>query len=288
MGTRLNEERQPLFILFLPRKRAGSNWLEWIIDKNNPLTARVIVNRLWQQLFGIGIVATSEEFGSQGELPTHPELLDYLACEFVDSGWDVKAILKHMVMSATYRQSSTAKCQERWNIDANNRWLSRGPRFRLTAEMVRDQALSASGLISDKMYGPPVQPPQPKIGLKIAFRSETTDWKDSVGEDRYRRAIYTRWRRSAPYPSMTTFDISNREVCELRRLRTNTPLQALVTLNDPVYVEAAQALARRVYDESKTPRRNRCRCFSRRFDSTGKAERDPAALATVSRNCRTF
>ena len=224
----------------------------WIVSKDNPLTARVIVNRFWQQLFGIGIVATSEEFGSQGEFPTHPDLLDYLSCQFMDSDWDVKTLLKQMVMSATYRQSSAAT-RKKMEVDPNNRWLSRGPRFRLSAEMVRDQALACSGLLSSRMYGEPVQPPQPKSGLKFAFRGEGADWESSVGEDRYRRAIYTRWRRSSPYPSMTTFDISNREVCELRRLRTNTPLQALVTLNDPVYVEAAQALARLTYRETDSP-----------------------------------
>ena len=223
----------------------------WIVSEENPLTARVIANRFWQQLFGIGIVATSEEFGAQGELPTHPELLDYLACQFMESGWDVKALLKLMVTSATYRQSSSAS-EDQMKQDPNNRLLSRGPRFRLTAEMIRDQALACSGLLSPKMYGAPTQPPQPKSGLKFSFGGGTADWKDSVGEDRYRRAIYTRWRRTSPYPSMTTFDVANREVCELRRLRTNTPLQALVTLNDPVYVEAAQSLARQVYSKEQT------------------------------------
>ena len=227
------------------------NLAKWLVDKRNPLTARVAVNRLWQQLFGIGIVPTNEEFGAQGEMPSHPKLLDYLACEYTDSGWDQKHLLKKIVMSATYRQSSKGTT-EKLTKDPNNRWLSRGPRFRLSAEMIRDQALLASGLLSDKMYGPPVQPPQPKTGLKFAFSGETADWIDSTGDDRYRRAIYTKWRRSSPYPSMATFDISNREVCELRRLRTNTPLQALVTLNDPVFIEAAQALARRIYQPNST------------------------------------
>jgi hypothetical protein len=240
------ERGTPAALHPLPSKdRSRLTLAKWIVSKKNPLTARVMANRFWQQLFGIGIVATSEDFGAQGEYPTHPQLLDHLALEFMESNWDVKALLKQIVMSATYRQSSTAT-KEKLEQDPNNRWLSRGPRFRLTAEMVRDQALACSGLLSLKMFGPPVQPPQPKSGLKFAFRGDGADWKDSVGEDRYRRAIYTRWRRSSPYPSMTTFDVSNREVCDLRRLRTNTPLQALVTLNDPVYVEAAQALARNV------------------------------------------
>jgi hypothetical protein len=214
----------------------------WLVSRDNPLTARVTVNRYWEHLFGRGLVATSEDFGSQGELPTHPELLDWLALRLMDSGWDTKALLKLIVMSATYRQSSVVTPASA-AADPDNRWLARGPRVRLSAEMVRDQALQAAGLLSRKMYGPPVKPPQPSLGLSAAFGS-STDWQASTGEDRYRRAIYTTWRRSNPYPSMATFDAPNREVCTVRRNRTNTPLQALVTLNDPVYVEAAQALGR--------------------------------------------
>jgi hypothetical protein len=216
----------------------------WLVDSDNPLTARVIVNRFWEQIFGIGIVRTSEDFGSQGDLPTHPELLDWLATEFVARDWDVKALLKLMVTSAVYRQSSrvTPDLLER---DPDNILLSRGPRYRLTAEEVRDQALFVSGLLSGKMFGPPVRPPQPSLGLTAAFGG-SLDWKTSEGEDRYRRALYVEWRRTNPYPSMATFDAPNREVCALRRPRSNTPLQALVTLNDPVYVEAARALGSRM------------------------------------------
>ena len=221
----------------------------WLVDSNNPLTARVVVNRYWEQLFGIGLVETSEEFGAQGELPSHPRLLDWLAADLVEHNWDTRRLLKQIVMSKTYRQSSNADSIS-LELDPNNRLIARGPRVRLTAEMIRDQALAISGLLSKKMYGPPVQPPQPKVGLKPAFSGQTTDWTDSVGENRYRRGIYTEWRRSAPYPSMSTFDVNSREVCELRRSSTNTPLQALVTLNDPVYVEAAQALARRITSET--------------------------------------
>lgn len=214
----------------------------WLMDPRNPMTARVTANRFWEAIFGIGLVRTSEEFGSQGEPPSHPELLDWLALELVDSGWDVKAFLKMLVTSAAYRQSSkvTPALLER---DPDNRLLARGPRFRLSAEMVRDQALFVSGLLSEKMYGPPVKPRQPNIGLNAAFGGGI-DWKTSSGEDQYRRGLYTTWRRSNPYPSMAAFDAPNREVCTVRRDRTNTPLQALVTLNDPVYMEAAQALAR--------------------------------------------
>jgi len=219
----------------------------WLIDADNPLTARVLANRYWETVFGRGIVVTSEEFGSQGELPTHPELLDWLAAELVENDWDVRHLLKTLVMSSTYQQSALAD-PDRIAADPDNRWLSRAPRVRLSAEMVRDQALFVSGLLSRKMFGAPVKPPQPNLGLKAAFGG-STDWKTSAGEDRYRRGIYTTWRRSNPYPSMATFDAPNREVCTVRRNSTNTPLQSLVTLNDPVYVEAAQALARLVMEE---------------------------------------
>jgi hypothetical protein len=215
-----------------------------LVDENNPLTARVTVNRFWEQIFGVGIVRTSEDFGSQGELPTHPELLDWLATEFAGSGWDIKALLKLLVTSATYCQSSRVT-PELLEKDPDNLLLARGPRFRMPAEEVRDQALFVSGLLSHKMYGRPVRPPQPSLGLTAAFGG-SLDWKTSEGEDRYRRGLYIEWRRTNPYASLATFDAPNREVCALRRPRSNTPLQALVTLNDPVYVEAAQALGRRM------------------------------------------
>jgi hypothetical protein len=216
----------------------------WLVEDSNPLTARVIVNRFWEQIFGLGIVRTSEDFGSQGDRPSNPELLDWLAAEFMAEKWDVKAFLRMLVTSATYRQSSrvTPELLER---DPDNLLLARGPRFRMAAEVVRDQALAVSGLLSHKMYGPPVRPPRPSLGLSAAFGG-SLDWKNSEGEDRYRRALYIEWRRTSPYPSMATFDAPNREVCTLRRPRSNTPLQALVTLNDPVYIEAAQGVARQM------------------------------------------
>jgi hypothetical protein len=220
----------------------------WLVSRDNPLTARVVVNRYWEQLFGRGLVATSEEFGTQGELPTHPQLLDWLALELMDNSWDLKDLLKTMVMSATYRQSSSAT-EEAIAMDPDNHLLARGPRFRLSAEMIRDQALAVSGLLSAKMYGPSVRPPRPNLGLKAAFGG-STDWATSPGEDKYRRGLYTTWRRSIPYPSMAAFDAPSRNVCTIRRVRTNTPLQALVTLNDPVYVEAAQYFARRIFKYS--------------------------------------
>jgi cytochrome c553 len=216
----------------------------WLVSPDNPLTARVAVNRLWEEVFGVGLVLTSEDFGIQGEPPSHPELLDWLATEYVRLGWDTKKMLKLLVTSAAYRQSSRVT-PELAKRDPDNRLLARGPRVRLSGEAIRDQAMFASGLLSPKLYGPPVQPPRPNFGLSAAFGS-STDWQPSAGEDRYRRGLYTRWRRNAPYPSLTTFDAPERTVCNIRRLRTNTPLQALVTLNDPVYVEAAQGLARRI------------------------------------------
>lgn len=219
----------------------------WLVDEENPLTARVAVNRYWAQLFGTGLVETEEDFGSQGELPSHPELLDWLAVEYRRLRWDTKALLKEIVLSATYRQSARVT-PEALAKDPRNRLLSRGPRFRLEAEMVRDQALALSGLLSRKMHGPSVYPPQPPGLWQAAFNGQRT-WATSTGEDRYRRGLYTFWRRTVPYPSMATFDAPSRELCSVRRIRTNTPLQAFVTLNDPVYVEAAQAFARRIVRE---------------------------------------
>ena len=227
----------------------------WLVDANHPLTARVAVNRLWEELFGLGIVETSEDFGIQGDPPFHPELLDWLATEYIRLGWDTKKLLKLLVMSAAYRQGSQVS-EEMAKRDPFNRLLARGPRLRLSAESVRDQALFAGGLLSPKMYGPPVQPPRPSFGLSAAFGG-STDWQTSAGEDRHRRAVYTKVRRNSPYPAMTTFDAPERTYCNIRRIRTNTPLQALVTLNDPVYVEASQALARRIVAEGGTTSQSR-------------------------------
>ena len=214
----------------------------WLVSGTHPLTARVAANRCWEEVFGVGIVRTAEDFGSQGELPSHPELLDWLATELVRLDWDQKAFLRLLVTSATYRQSAAADAAL-IAADPENRLLARGPRLRLPAEAIRDGALAAAGLLSHTMYGEPVRPPQPSLGLSAAFGG-STDWKTSTGASRYRRGLYTQWRRSNPYPSMMAFDAPNRDVCALRRTRTNTPLQALVTLNDPVYIEAAQALGR--------------------------------------------
>ncbi len=219
----------------------------WLVDPRNPLTARVTVNRFWEKLFGTGIVASSEDFGSQGERPSHPELLDYLARRFIDGGWNVKALLREIVTSATYRQQAITTAQHQ-ALDPDNRLLARGPRFRMEAEMIRDTVLAASGLLSRKQGGPSVFPPQP-AGLwdELAINYENFErWRTSHGSDRYRRGVYTYWRRSMAYPSFTQFDAPARESCTVRRTRTNTPLQALVLLNDPAYLEAADALANRM------------------------------------------
>lgn len=225
---------------------------EWMVNRDNPLTARVIVNRFWEQLFGRGIVETLEDFGSQGIEPTHQELLDWLAVSFMeDDQWHVKSLLKRIVLSATYRQSS-ATSPEKTEKDPYNLYLSRGPRVRLSAEQVRDQALAGSGLLSNKMYGPSVMPHQPDKIWQSPYSGEK--WVLSEGENKYRRGIYTYWKRTAPYPSMTTFDAPSREFCQSRRILTNTPLQALVTLNDPVYLEAAQHLAFRMKQKGNDPK----------------------------------
>ena len=239
-----------------PPKDAPNNRLGvalWLVSPDNPLTARVHANRLWAQLFGTGLVETQEDFGIMGQPPSHPQLLDWLATEFQHTlKWDQKGFLKLLVTSAAYRQSSVLRPEVK-EKDPLDRLIARYPRRRVEAEIVRDQALSLAGLLSKKMYGPSVFPPQPEGLWQVAFNGERT-WTTSTGEDRYRRGIYVFWRRTVPYPSMAAFDAPSREVCTVRRVHSNTPLQAFVTLNDPVYVEAAQALARRILKEGgKTP-----------------------------------
>lgn len=233
-----------------PLAGSARNRLElarWLVSRDNPLVARVTVNRLWAELFGHGIVSTLEDFGIQGAPPTHPELLDWLAVEFMDNGWSRKQILKKMVMSATYRQSSYLT-PERWTQDDRNRLYARGPRQRMDAEMIRDTALSVAGLLSRKQGGPPIRPFQPK-GTWTKVGGEKYDYQVSPGQEAYRRGIYVVWKRGAPYPSFMNFDATARLTCTVSRSRTNTPLQALTLLNDPVYVEAAMALARRILIE---------------------------------------
>jgi hypothetical protein len=225
-----------------PKNRLGL--AQWLVAKDNPLTARVTVNRFWQEIFGTGIVASAQDFGIVGEPPSHPALLDWLAVEFRESGWDVKRLIRLLVTSETYKQSAAAT-KGQIERDPDNRLLSRGPRFRMDAEMVRDYALAASGLLSRKIGGPSVKPYQPDgVWEAVAMPGSTTSKYDrDTGEAVYRRGLYTFWKRTAPPPSLEIFNAPSREVCTIRRERTNTPLQALVTLNDPQYVEAARNLA---------------------------------------------
>jgi hypothetical protein len=223
----------------------------WLVADNHPLTARVAVNRLWLQIFGTGIVKTAEDFGAQGEPPSHPELLDWLAVQFREDGWNVKRFMKRLVMSAAYRQSSRVS-PESLAKDPANRLLSHGPRFRLDAETLRDQAFFAAGILIEQVGGPSVKPPQP-AGLweAVAYTDSNTAHfqADSGPEKIHRRSLYTFWKRTAPPPQMTTFDAPSREACQVRRERTNTPLQALLMLNEPQFIEAARALAERTLRE---------------------------------------
>lgn len=228
----------------LPKNRLGL--AQWLVADDNPLTARVTVNRIWQNLFGTGLVTTAEDFGIMGENPSHPELLDWLAVDFRENGWDVKALIKQIVTSATYRQDARIEAAE-YAVDPENRFLARGPRYRLDAEVLRDQALFVSGALQERQGGAPVKPYQP-VGIwnAVAYSgSNTRFYEEAEGEGLYRRSLYTFWKRTAPPPNMTTFDAPSRENCSVRRDRTNTPLQALILMNDPQFVEAARLLAQR-------------------------------------------
>jgi len=232
-----------------PQNRLGL--ARWLTEPNQPLVGRVVVNRFWEQLFGVGIVKTLADFGSQGEWPSHPELLDWLAREFIDGGWNVKALFKTIVLSATYRQDSKVSAALAAR-DPENRLLARGPRSRLPAEILRDQALAISGLLKNRLGGPSVYPYQPaKLydGLVVAANYPGTKWEQSTGDDLYRRSLYTFWKRTVPYPAMLTFDAPDREFCTVQRARTNTPLQALVLMNDPTFLEAARKLGERMLCE---------------------------------------
>ncbi len=230
----------------LPTNRLGL--AKWLIHEDNPLTARVAVNRYWQMLFGRGLVNTSNDFGNQGELPSHPELLDWLAIQFRESGWDVKALVRLLVTSATYQQSSVTS-PELLEKDKANVWLARGPSYRMPAEMIRDNALAASGLLNDSIGGPSVKPYQPPGLWKELATRNVTEYIQDTGLDLYRRGLYTIWKRSSPPPSMISFDAADKYLCTVQRQKTNTPLQALVLLNDPQYVEAARMLAERMVNE---------------------------------------
>ncbi|MES1214505.1 MAG: PSD1 and planctomycete cytochrome C domain-containing protein, partial [Bacteroidota bacterium] len=231
-----------------PRNRLGL--AEWTVNKNNPLTARVFVNQLWQEFFGRGIVKSTGDFGMQGDLPTHPELLDWLAVDFMEHGWDIKRLVKQFVMSAAYRQSAKVT-EEKLKIDPENIYLSRGPRFRLPAEFVRDMVLSSSGLLVRTIGGPSVKPYQPKGLWEAATsgRGVLATYKQDHGDSLYRRGMYTFIKLTVPPPSMMMFDASNRDQCEVKRLKTNTPLQALIMMNDPTVLEASRVLAQKLVNE---------------------------------------
>jgi hypothetical protein len=246
-------EGTPHAILPFNKQTYPSNRLglaEWLFDKRNPLTARVYVNQLWQEFFGRGIVKTSGDFGMQGELPSHPELLDWLAVDFESHGWDIKRLVKQLVMTATYRQS-TVFDKEKSKRDPDNVYLSRGPRFRLPAELIRDLVLESSGLLNHSIGGPSVKPYQPKGLWELASsgRGQLATYQQDHGDKLYRRGLYNIIKRTVPPPSMMIFDASNRDQCEVKRLNTNTPLQALIMLNDPQVLEASRVLAARLLEE---------------------------------------
>lgn len=232
-----------------PRNRLGL--ARWFLQPNHPLTARVVVNRFWAQLFGVGLVKTVEDFGTQGEWPSHPEVLDTLARDFVDGGWDVKKLFRSIVLSSTYRQTSDAP-PALYARDPENRLLARGPRVRLSSEQIRDQALAVSGLLAEKIGGPSVRPYQPEglyKGIVVDAPYPSTTWELGKGDELYRRSLYTFWKRTVPHPAMLTFDSPDREFCSARRSRTNTPLQALVLWNETGYLEASRRLAERMLKE---------------------------------------
>jgi hypothetical protein len=257
----------------LPRNRLGL--AQWLVSGRHPLTARVLVNRIWQQYFGLGLVRTAEDFGIRGEPPTHPELLDYLATELVDSGWDLKKLHKRIVLSATYRQAASASDENR-ERDPENRLFSRGPRLRLTAEMVRDNALAVSGLLFEKIGGESVKPLQPANAWNTVGGNPNSNYQRDRDEKQYRRSLYVYWKRGSPYPSMLNFDAVKRDACTVTRATTTTPLQALTLLNDPAYVEFAKMLGQRMLKDKEAIGRAR---------DLKKPEEDAKRLAYGFRLC---
>jgi hypothetical protein len=266
----------------LPKNRLG--FAQWLLLPEHPLTARVTVNRFWQEVFGTGIVRTAGDLGVAGELPSHPELVDWLAVDFREGGWDVRRFFKQLVTSATYRQAA-ANTPEKLEKDPQNRLLSRGPRFRMDAEMIRDYALAASGLLVEKVGGPSVRPYQPEgVWEAVAMiGSNTRDYKADDGDSLYRRSLYTFWKRAAPPASMDIFNAPSREVCAVRRERTDTPLQALVTLNDPQFIEAARRLAEGVIKQGGDSAEGRLDLLARRLLARPwRAEEAPAVQAALA------
>ncbi len=272
-----------------PRTRLGL--AQWLVSAEQPLTARVAVNRFWQQFFGIGIVKTAEDFGSQGEPPSHARLLDWLAVQFREDGWDVKKTVNRIVTSATYQQSSRVT-KDRLARDPANRLLSRGPRYRLDAEMLRDQALAVSGLLVEKIGGPSVKPPQP-AGLWEAVgytSSDTAKFVADAGHEKvHRRSMYTFWKRTSAPPQMTIADAPSREACLVRRERTNTPLQALMMMNEPQFVEAARTLAERAMKQGgDTPESRITYLFKLATARAPDARETAELLAVYKENLATY
>lgn len=249
----------------LPKNRLGL--VQWLFDEKNPLTARVAINRIWQQIFGTGIVSTVDDFGNQGALPTHPELLDWLAVTFREKGWDMKQMIKMMVMSSTYQQTSKAT-PELLEIDPDNLLLARSSRSKLTAEMLRDNALALSGLLVDKIGGPSVKPFQPEgLWAETTSGQGLTKYIMDSGENKYRRSLYTFWKRTVPPPAMITFDAATRDICSVKRQKTSTPLQALVMLNDPQLIEASKHLAKDILDLDSLNEKERIKIIFRKITS---------------------
>jgi hypothetical protein len=265
----------PSFLHPLPSDETPTRltFARWLVDRKSPTTARSFVNRIWQALFGTGLVSTSEDFGKQGEMPSHPELLDWLTVEFMDSGWDIKGLLRLIVTSATYRQSSHAT-PELLARDPGNRLLARGARFRVDAEIVRDIAISASGLLSEKIGGPSVHPPAPAFLFTPPASYGPKVWKEEEGGNRYRRALYTFRFRSVPYPVLQAFDAPNGDFACVRRARSNTPLQALTALNEPVFMDCARSLARRTISEGGDSDAERVRYAFRRCVARSPSDRE--------------
>jgi hypothetical protein len=268
----------PAFLHPLPEGAPSTRltFAQWLADRNSPTTARSLVNRIWQTYFSVGLVSTPEDLGKQSEPPSHPELLDWLAVEFMDRGWSLKAMQRLIVTSATYRQASHVT-PELYSRDPYNRLLARGPRFRVEGEIVRDIALAASGLLNPKVGGPSVYPPAPDFLFVPPASYGPKNWYEGKGEDRYRRALYTFRYRSVPYPMLQTFDTPNGDISCVRRVRSNTPLQALTTLNEPLFLESAQALALRTLHEGGQTDAQRLvyafrRCLSRKPTEPESAE----------------
>jgi hypothetical protein len=272
----------PAFLPSLDAKGKRATRLDlanWLVARDNPLVARVFVNRLWKLMFGQGLVKSLDDFGTQGALPSHPELLDWLAMEFADSGWDVKHLVKLMAMSNTYRQSSVATKEQR-ERDPHNVWLARQNRFRLDAEMVHDNALAVSGLLSSKIGGPSVKPYQP-AGYWSYLNFPKREWVNDKGDGLYRRGLYTYWCRTFLHPSFAAFDAPTREECTVERPRSSTPLQALDLLNDPIYVEAARVFAQRVLKEGGNTTADRIDWAYRRALSRDPKPAERTLLATL-------